>query len=171
MLILGGIVLLALALRLWGIKYGMPFAYQIDEERIYVRKATRMLHAHSINPHYQHNPPLYLHPSVGAFAKRLADKAKTVNPDMEVCFFTNSGSEANEMAAFVAKTYTGRHDFVAVQRAAGGPNVESVELLQRAAGVEREQRAVIAARATALGVSAEALLLGVVVARLASAPE
>lgn len=68
----------------------------------------------------QHEPPLYLHPAVGAFAKRLADKAKTVNPDMEVCFFTNSGSEANEMAAFVAKTYTGRHDLVAVQRSYHG---------------------------------------------------
>jgi len=68
----------------------------------------------------QHNPPLYLHPSVGAFAKRLADKAKSVNPDMEVCFFTNSGSEANEMAAFVAKTYTNRHEFVAVQRSYHG---------------------------------------------------
>lgn len=68
----------------------------------------------------QHNPPLYLHPSVGAFAKRLADKAKTVNPEMEVCFFVNSGSEANEMAAFIAKTYTGRHDFVAVQRSYHG---------------------------------------------------
>ncbi|MBI3288415.1 MAG: aminotransferase class III-fold pyridoxal phosphate-dependent enzyme [Elusimicrobia bacterium] len=54
----------------------------------------------------QHNPPLYLHPSVGAFAKRLADKAKTVNSDMELCFFTNSGPEANEMATFIAKTYT-----------------------------------------------------------------
>lgn len=68
----------------------------------------------------QHNPPLYLHPSVGAFAKRLADKAKTVNPDMDVCFFTNSGSEANEMAGFVAKAYTGRHEFVAVQRSYHG---------------------------------------------------
>lgn len=68
----------------------------------------------------QHEPPLYLHPAVGAFAKRLADKAKTVNPDMDVCFFTNSGSEANEMAAFVAKTYTGRHDLVAVQRSYHG---------------------------------------------------
>lgn len=68
----------------------------------------------------QHNPPLYLHPAVGAFAKRLADKAKSVNPDMDVCFFTNSGSEANEMAAFVAKAYTGRHDFVAVQRSYHG---------------------------------------------------
>ena len=68
----------------------------------------------------QHNPPLYLHSAVGAFAKRLADKAKSVNPDMDVCFFTNSGSEANEMAAFVAKTYTARHDFIAIQRSYHG---------------------------------------------------
>jgi alanine-glyoxylate transaminase / (R)-3-amino-2-methylpropionate-pyruvate transaminase len=51
----------------------------------------------------QHNPPLYLHPATGAFAKRLADKAKTVNPDMDVAFFVNSGSEANELAVFLAK--------------------------------------------------------------------
>jgi hypothetical protein len=30
MLVLAGILLLALVLRLWGIKYGLPFAYQID---------------------------------------------------------------------------------------------------------------------------------------------
>ena len=76
----------------------------------------------------QHNPPLYLHPAVGAFAKRLADKAKTVNPEMEYCFFTNSGSEANEMAAFLAKAYTGRHDFVAVQRSYHGRTLMTVAL-------------------------------------------
>jgi hypothetical protein len=54
-------------------------------------------------------------------------------------------------------------DFVAVQRATGGPTVEAVELLQQAAGVERDQRAAIAARAAALGVPAETLLLGVLV--------
>jgi hypothetical protein len=59
-------------------------------------------------------------------------------------------------------------DFVAVQRGAGGPTVESVELLQLAAGVEREQRAVVARRAAALGVPAEALLLGVLVGLLAA---
>jgi hypothetical protein len=58
-------------------------------------------------------------------------------------------------------------DFVAVQRACGGPTVAAVDLLQQAVGVEREQRAVIAARAAALGVSAEALLLGIIVAKLA----
>ena len=61
-------------------------------------------------------------------------------------------------------------DFVAVQHAAGGPTVESVELLQLAAGVEREQRAVVASRAAALGVPAEALLLGVLVGLLARQP-
>jgi alanine-glyoxylate transaminase/(R)-3-amino-2-methylpropionate-pyruvate transaminase len=76
----------------------------------------------------QHNPPLYLHPSVGAFAKRLAAKAKAVNPDMDVCFFTNSGSEANEMAAFLAKTHTGRHEFVAVQRSYHGRTVMTTAL-------------------------------------------
>ena len=57
-------------------------------------------------------------------------------------------------------------DFVSVQRACGGPTLAAVELLQRAAGVARDQRAVIAARAAALGGSAETLLLGIIVARL-----
>src|SRR4051794_24742262 len=68
MLILGGILLLALILRLWGIKYGLPFAYQIDEERVYVRKAARMLDAGSLNPHYMHNPPLLTYLLESAFA-------------------------------------------------------------------------------------------------------
>ena len=42
MLALGGIVLLALGLRLWGIKYGLPFGYQIDEERIYEMTLERL---------------------------------------------------------------------------------------------------------------------------------
>ncbi|MEK7384721.1 MAG: aminotransferase class III-fold pyridoxal phosphate-dependent enzyme, partial [Elusimicrobiota bacterium] len=76
----------------------------------------------------QHTPPLYLHPSVGAFAQRLAKKAQSVNPDMEVCFFTNSGSEANEMAAWLAKAHTGRHEFVAVQRSYHGRTLMTIAL-------------------------------------------
>jgi 4-amino-4-deoxy-L-arabinose transferase-like glycosyltransferase len=70
MLALAGILLLALLLRLWGIKYGLPFAYQIDEERIYVRKAARMLDAGSLNPHYMHNPPLLTYLLEAIFAVR-----------------------------------------------------------------------------------------------------
>ncbi|MFI5346804.1 MAG: aspartate aminotransferase family protein [Elusimicrobiota bacterium] len=76
----------------------------------------------------QHAPPLYLHPGVGTLAKRLADKAKAVNPAMDVCFFTNSGSEANEMAAMLAKVHTGRHEFVAVQRSYHGRTLMTVAL-------------------------------------------
>jgi 4-amino-4-deoxy-L-arabinose transferase-like glycosyltransferase len=68
MLILGAILLLALGLRLWGIKYGLPFAYQIDEERVYVRKAVRMLDAGTLNPHYMHNPPLLTYLLQAVFA-------------------------------------------------------------------------------------------------------
>lgn len=57
-------------------------------------------------------------------------------------------------------------DFVAVQRAAGGPTLESVNLLQRAAGIEQDQRAVVASRAAAFGVSAETLLLGILIGLL-----
>ena len=70
MLALGGILLLALLLRLWGIKYGLPFGYQIDEERIYVRGAARMLDAGSLNPHYMQNPPLFTYLLEAIFAVR-----------------------------------------------------------------------------------------------------
>lgn len=76
----------------------------------------------------QHNPPLYLHPGVGTLAKRLAEKAKAVNPAMEYCFFTNSGSEANETAALLAKMHTKRHEFIAVQRSYHGRTLQTVAL-------------------------------------------
>ena len=76
----------------------------------------------------QHNPPLYLHPGVGTLAKRLAEKAKAVNPAMEYAFFTNSGSEANETAALLAKIHTKRHEFIAVQRSYHGRTLQTVAL-------------------------------------------
>jgi hypothetical protein len=59
-------------------------------------------------------------------------------------------------------------DFVAVQSAAGGITVEAVELLQRAVGVEDEQRAMIAQRVETLGASGGAVLLGVLVGLFAA---
>ena len=58
-LALGGIIVAGLLLRLWGIKYGLPFGYQIDEERTYTRNAVQMLDRGSIDPAYFQNPPLY----------------------------------------------------------------------------------------------------------------
>jgi hypothetical protein len=60
-------------------------------------------------------------------------------------------------------------DFVAVQRAAGGPTLEAVELLQQAAGIDEAERAEIARRVEAFGAPSGAVLLGIIVARLAHA--
>jgi len=54
-------------------------------------------------------------------------------------------------------------DFVAVQSATGGITAEAVELLQRAVGIEDDQRALIAQRVEALGANAGSVLLGVLV--------
>jgi 4-amino-4-deoxy-L-arabinose transferase-like glycosyltransferase len=90
MLALGGILLLALLLRLWGVKYGLPFGYQIDEERVYVRKAARMLEAGSLNPRYMHNPPLFTYLLEAVFAVRYGgDEARRLLgdvPDRESLF-------------------------------------------------------------------------------------
>ena len=58
-------------------------------------------------------------------------------------------------------------DFVAVQSAGGGITAEAVELLQRAVGIEDDQRALIAQRVQALGANAGSVLLGVLVGLLA----
>jgi Dolichyl-phosphate-mannose-protein mannosyltransferase len=57
-LALAGVLLGALALRLWGIRSGLPFSYNIDEERHFVPVAVRFFDA-GLNPGYFLNPPGY----------------------------------------------------------------------------------------------------------------
>lgn len=68
MLALSAILVLALGLRLWGIEYGLPFGYQIDEERLYTRLAVIMLADGDLNPGYFQNPPLYMYVLEAVFA-------------------------------------------------------------------------------------------------------
>lgn len=77
---------------------------------------------------YYHTPALYLHPSLGKVAKRLVDSCKAANPELDMCFFTNSGSEANDLAALIAKNYTGCHDFVALRHAYHGRTLMTMAL-------------------------------------------
>lgn len=53
---LAGILLVALALRLWSIDHGLPFAYNVDEELHFVPVAVEMFGG-SFNPGYFENPP------------------------------------------------------------------------------------------------------------------
>jgi 4-amino-4-deoxy-L-arabinose transferase-like glycosyltransferase len=46
----------ALGLRLWGVRQGLPYAYNTDEADHFVPRAVAMF-GHSLNPHYFANPP------------------------------------------------------------------------------------------------------------------
>ncbi|HTB49406.1 MAG TPA: glycosyltransferase family 39 protein [Solirubrobacteraceae bacterium] len=50
------VLLVALGLRLWGVKQGLPYIYNIDEAGHFVPKAVAMS-AEGLNPHYFVNPP------------------------------------------------------------------------------------------------------------------
>src|SRR3954454_1732831 len=57
-LALAGVLLGAMALRLWGIGHGLPFSYNIDEDRHFVPVAIGFF-GHDLNPGYFLNPPGY----------------------------------------------------------------------------------------------------------------
>ena len=59
----------------------------------------------------------YLHPTMLEYAEALAG---TFAPGLDVCFFVNSGSEANDLAMRMARTWTGRRGFIAVDGAYHG---------------------------------------------------
>jgi len=71
------------------------------------------------NERLQHTTTIYLHPSIARFAKRLASTFPA-GSDLGVCYFTNSGSEANEMAMLLARLHTGHFDIIALRNAYHG---------------------------------------------------
>ena len=48
-----------LALRLWGVRQGLPFAYNADEADHFVPHAVAMFREGTLNPHYFANPPAF----------------------------------------------------------------------------------------------------------------
>ena len=59
----------------------------------------------------------YLHDNVNRYAERLTRK---LPEPLRVCFFVNSGSEANELALRLARAHTGREDVIVVEHAYHG---------------------------------------------------
>jgi len=59
----------------------------------------------------------YLYDGLTEYAERLV---ATLPQPLDVCFFVNSGSEANELAIRLARTFTGRHDLLVVDGAYHG---------------------------------------------------
>src|SRR5271155_2959526 len=48
-----------LALRVWGVRQGLPYAYNTDEADHFLPRAVAMFQQHSLNPHYFANPPAF----------------------------------------------------------------------------------------------------------------
>ncbi|KAK8485483.1 hypothetical protein V6N11_074095 [Hibiscus sabdariffa] len=65
----------------------------------------------------QHSTILYLNHAIADFAEALANK---LPGNLKVVFFTNSGTEANELAMMIARLYTGCHDIISVRNAYHG---------------------------------------------------
>jgi alanine-glyoxylate transaminase/(R)-3-amino-2-methylpropionate-pyruvate transaminase len=77
------------------------------------------------NATLQHSTTIYLNPNIGAFAEKLASKFPG---ELKVCYFVNSGSEANDLALLMARLYTGNYDAIALRNAYHGGNSSGMGL-------------------------------------------
>lgn len=62
----------------------------------------------------QHTTTIYLHPTAALFAKKLAEHMPAAS-GLSVTYFTNSGSEANEVAVLSAREYTGNSEVISLR--------------------------------------------------------
>jgi 4-aminobutyrate aminotransferase-like enzyme/Ser/Thr protein kinase RdoA (MazF antagonist) len=67
----------------------------------------------------------YLHDNVNRYAERLT---RLLPEPLRVCYFVNSGSEANELALRLARTHTGREDVVVLEHAYHGHTTTLIDI-------------------------------------------
>jgi alanine-glyoxylate transaminase/(R)-3-amino-2-methylpropionate-pyruvate transaminase len=77
------------------------------------------------NETLQHSTTIYLHPNLAEYAQKLASK---MPGDLKVCYFVNSGSEANDLALLMARAYSGNYDVIALRNGYHGGNVAGMGL-------------------------------------------
>lgn len=65
----------------------------------------------------QHTTTIYLHPEVALFAQELTAR---LPPGLDVAYFTNSGTEANDLAILMARAFTRNFDLLALRHAYHG---------------------------------------------------
>jgi alanine-glyoxylate transaminase/(R)-3-amino-2-methylpropionate-pyruvate transaminase len=73
----------------------------------------------------QHTTTIYLHPTITRLAEKLASK---MPPGLDVTYFVNSGSEANDLAITMARLFTGHTDVIALRNAYHGGSPSSMGL-------------------------------------------
>ena len=67
----------------------------------------------------------YLNDNIIEFAKMLK---KTLDPSLSVCYFTNSGSEANDLAIRMSRHFTKQKDVIVLDHAYHGTSTASMEM-------------------------------------------
>ena len=77
------------------------------------------------NETLQHSTTIYLHPNIAEYAQALAAK---MPGELKICYFVNSGSEANDLALLMARAYTGNYDVIALRNAYHGGNAVTMGL-------------------------------------------
>jgi alanine-glyoxylate transaminase / (R)-3-amino-2-methylpropionate-pyruvate transaminase len=73
--------------------------------------------ANQQNETLQHSTTIYLQPNIAEYAKKLASK---MPGELKVCYFTNSGSEANDLALLMARAYTNNYEVISLRNAYHG---------------------------------------------------
>jgi alanine-glyoxylate transaminase/(R)-3-amino-2-methylpropionate-pyruvate transaminase len=73
----------------------------------------------------QHTTTIYLHPNFPLLAEKLASK---MPEGLEVTYFVNSGSEANDLAITMARLFTGNDDVIALRNAYHGGSPTAMSL-------------------------------------------
>jgi alanine-glyoxylate transaminase / (R)-3-amino-2-methylpropionate-pyruvate transaminase len=81
--------------------------------------------ANAQNARLQHATTIYAHPGIARYAKALADK---LPGGLKVCYFVNSGSEANDLALLMARLYTGNWDMIALRNCYHGGSQSTMGL-------------------------------------------
>lgn len=77
------------------------------------------------NETLQHTTTIYLHPNIARYAEALASR---MPGNLKVCYFVNSGSEANDLALLMARAFTGNFDMIALRNGYHGGNQSTMAL-------------------------------------------
>ena len=102
--------------------------YCFDETgKTYVDGYSNVCHVGHCHPHFVHScedalhniisNTRYLHPNLGRYAERLKAKFPST---LSVCYFTNSGSEANDLAMRLARNHTKKKGVICLEGAYHG---------------------------------------------------
>ncbi len=73
----------------------------------------------------QHATTIYLHPNLPRLAEKLAAK---MPEGLDVTYFVNSGSEANDLAVTMARLFTGHREVIALRNAYHGGSPSAMDL-------------------------------------------